>query len=148
MTATFIGATCHNRSERLVRALNEHELDVIMTPANLGDAHTYRFEHSVWPLARQKGCGLLAMKVFAGPDEGGHTLARMPRQYHDLAYRYALSLEGCASAVIGMLNRRDLHENVQRARTFQPLSGEEWERVGQIGPELAGKWGAHLGEVE
>ncbi|HEX9109220.1 MAG TPA: aldo/keto reductase [Longimicrobiales bacterium] len=142
----FIGATCHNRSERLVQALSEHELDVIMTPANLADVHTYGFERSVWPLARQKGCGLLAMKVFAGPDEGGHTIARMPRQYHDLAYRYALSLEGCASAVIGMLNRRDLHENVQRARTFQPLGKEDWERVGQIGAELARKWGQHLGE--
>ena len=143
----FVGATCHNRSSRLLDALRDYDLDVVMTAVNLADVHTYGFEEQVWPLARQKGCGLLAMKVFGGPAEDGHTPARMPRQFQDLAYRYALSLEGCASAVIGMLDRRELHENVQRARTFQPLTKEEWERVREVGPELAAKWGPHLGEV-
>ncbi len=143
----YVGATCHNRSTRLLDALRDYDLDVVMTAVNLADVHTYGFEDRIWPLARQKGCGLLAMKVFGGPaDRVQHNLALMPRQYQDLAFRYALSLEGCASAVIGVLDRQQLHENVQRARTFQPLAPEEWERVRQIGPELAAKWGEHLGE--
>lgn len=143
----FIGATCHNRAARLLDALGEYELDVIMTAVNLADVHTYGFEKQAWSLARQQGAGLVAMKVFGGPAQGVNNPAYMPRQFQDLAFRYALSLEGCASAVVGMLDRRELHENVLRARTFQPLTQEEWARVWEIGPGLAEKWGAHLGEV-
>ncbi|HEX9107965.1 MAG TPA: aldo/keto reductase [Longimicrobiales bacterium] len=143
----FIGATSHQRPTVLARALQEYDLDVVMTAANLADVHTYAFERDIWPLAREKGTGLVAMKVFGGPEQGVHTPALMPRQYQDLAFRYALSLEGCTLAVIGMLDRRELHENVQRARTFQPLAPAEWERVREIGPGLAAQWGAHLGEL-
>ncbi len=143
----FIGATSHQRPAILLRALQEYDLDVVMTPANPVDATTYGFERDVWPVARGKGAALVAMKVFGGPDEGGNTPARMPRQYQDLAFRYPLSLDGCALAVIGMLDRRELHENVQRARTFQPLTSEEWQRVWEIGAALAPSWGTHLGPV-
>ncbi len=141
----FVGATCHNRSARVLRALAEYDLDVIMVPANFVDARTYGFEARVWPAARQKGCGLVAMKVFGGPAEGVNTPALMPRQFQDLAFRYALSLDGCASAVIGMLDRRELHENVLRARTFQPLTADERMRLEEVGPDLAVRWGEHLG---
>ena len=144
----FIGATSHQRPSILLRALQEYDLDVVMTTTNLADAHTYTFERDTWPLAREKGTALVAMKVFGGPDEGVNTPARMPRQYQDLAFRYALSLDGCALAVVGMLDRRELHENVQRARTFQPLTPAEWERVREVGIGLAGSWGAHLGAME
>ncbi len=144
----FIGATCHNQSARVLRALAEYDLDAVMMPANFVDAHTYGFEGHVWPVAREKGCGLIAMKVFAGPAEGVDTPALMPRQFQDLAYRYALSLDGCASAVVGMLDRRELHENVLRARTFQPLAGHERARVDEVAPALAATWGQHLGDEE
>jgi predicted aldo/keto reductase-like oxidoreductase len=143
----FVGATCHNRPDRLLQLLGDHPLDVIMTAVNFADVHNYGFEHRVWPLARQQGCGLVAMKVFGGPAPGGDNPAYMPREHQDLAFRYALSLEGCATAVVGMLDRRELHENVRRARTFQPLTKEEWEIVARVGPELAAEWGPHLGEV-
>ena len=144
----FIGATSHQRPSILLRALREYDLDVIMTTANPGDAQTYGFERDVWPVAREKGTALVAMKVFGGPEVGVNTPALMPRQYQDLAFRYPLSLDGCALAVIGMLDRRELHENVQRARTFQPLTPAEWDRVREIGAGLAASWGAHLGDSE
>jgi uncharacterized protein len=38
----------------------------LMNAINLVDRHTYAFEDIVWPAARQKGIGLVAMKVFGG----------------------------------------------------------------------------------
>jgi hypothetical protein len=87
------------------------------------------------------------MKVFGGNAEGTATPAILPREWHDRAFRYALSLEGCALAVVGMVDRRELHENVARARAFQPLTAEEREPLLREGARLAQEWGPHLGAV-
>lgn len=146
--ARFVGVSAHCRPGPVLRALREFDIDVLMTAANFVDAYTYDFEGSVWPVAREKGVGLLAMKVFGGTMEGRATPALLPRHWHDRAFRYALSLEGCAAAVIGMVDRRELHENVQRARAFTPLDAAELERLADDGRRFAEDWGAHLGAVE
>lgn len=146
--ARFVGVTAHSRPARVVRALREYDVDVLMTAANFFDVHTYDFEGSIWPVAREKGVGLIAMKVFGGTMEGRPTPALLPRHWHERAFRYALSLEGCAAAVIGMVDRRELHENVQRVRAFTPLGAPELESLAQDGRRFAEDWGAHLGPVE
>lgn len=143
----FIGVTGHCRPERILRAIRDYDLDVVMTAVNFVDAHTYRFEATVWPEARRRGLGLVAMKVYGGTEKERHTPAVLPREWHDLAFRYALSLPGCATAVIGMVDRRELHENVQRARAFQPLSVEEKATLAEEGARLATEWGEHLGPI-
>lgn len=146
--ARWTGVTCHNRLGRLVRAIEEYPLDVIMTAANPVDVHTYGFERNAWPMARERDMGLVAMKVYGGIRGNGPTPAMMPRELQPLAFRYALSLEGCATAVVGMVDRRELHENVNRARAFQPLADEEVRHLDEVGPGLAREWGPHLGAVE
>lgn len=143
--ARFVGISGHNRPERFVRALREFDLDVMMTAVNFADVNTYNFEGVAWPLARERGAGLVAMKVFGGVRRGA---ANVPRERHDLAFRYALSLEGCATAVIGMLSDAELRQNVERARRFSPLSAEELGSLSGPGRELARHWGAHFGPVE
>ncbi len=107
--------------------------------------HTYDFEGRVWPLARQKGLGLVAIKVFGGVRRGA---ALMSRDLHDAAFRYALSLEGCATAVIGMVTRNELEENVARARNLQMLTPAARADLLGRGRQLAEDWGARFGPIE
>ena len=141
----FVGLSGHNRPQRFVDALQNFDFDVLMTAVNFVDVHTYNFEETVWPVARERGVGLVAMKVFGGIRGNGHTPALMPRMYHDQALRYALSLAGCATAVIGITSMQELEANVVRARGFQPLVAEEQEDLKASGRELATSWGPHLG---
>ena len=143
----YVGVSGHNRANRFVQALADYDLDVLMTAVNFADQHTYDFEGKVWPFARRRNVGLVAMKVFGGIRGGGHTPALMHSEHHELALRYAWSLEGCATAVIGMINNDELDENVRRARAFTPLTEAEREQLRSIGEELAREWGPHLGEV-
>src|SRR5437870_2540099 len=59
----FVGITGHNRPEKFAQVIARRDIDVMMNGVNLVDRHTYAFEDIVWPLARQKGIGLVAMKV-------------------------------------------------------------------------------------
>jgi predicted aldo/keto reductase-like oxidoreductase len=140
--------TGHSRPQRFINALADFDFDVVMTAVNFVDAHTYNFEQLVWPLAHRRGAALVAMKVFGGIKGGGHTPALLPRAYHEQAFRYALSLEGCATAVIGVSTMQELEENVRRARAFQPLTTEEQEDLRAAGRIMAARWGAHLGPRE
>ena len=140
-----IGVTGHSRPQRFINALADFDFDVVMTAANFVDVNTYQFEELVWPLAQRRGAALVAMKVFGGIKGAGHKPARLPRAYHDQAFRYALSLAGCATAVIGMSTMQELEENVRRARAFRPLTGEEQEDLRAAGRIMATRWGEHLG---
>lgn len=141
----FVGVSGHNRPDRFLRALADYDLDVLMTAVNFADVHTYAFERDIWPFARRRELGLVAMKVFGGIKGGGHTPALMDDALHEDALRYALSLEGCASAVLGMVSKDELDENVERARAFTPLTQVERDALLAKGLELAQQWGEHLG---
>jgi uncharacterized protein len=143
--ARYVGISGHNRPDRFVRALADYELDVMMTATNFVDVHTYNFEGKVWPFARRREVGLVAMKVYGGIKGSGHTPALMAGDHHEQALRYALSLEGCACAVIGIVSADELHENVERARAFMPLDDAERAELLKTGSDLAVEWGEHLG---
>jgi predicted aldo/keto reductase-like oxidoreductase len=144
----FVGLSGHNRPQRFVNAIADYDFDVLMNAVNFVDVHTYNFENMVWPFAHRRGIALIAMKVYGGINGNGHTPAMMPRTYHDQALRYALSLEGCATAVIGVSSMQELEENVRRARAFQPLTAEEQEDLRAAGRIMAERWGPHLGTVD
>jgi aryl-alcohol dehydrogenase-like predicted oxidoreductase len=143
----FVGVSGHSRPQRFVNALADFDFDVVMTAVNFVDVNTYDFENTVWPFAHRKGVGLVAMKVYGGIKGGGHTPALLPRTYHEQALRYALSLEGCATAVVGMSSMRELEENVHRARSFQPLTEAEHSDLRAGGRIMAERWGPHLGPL-
>jgi predicted aldo/keto reductase-like oxidoreductase len=146
--ARYVGVSGHNRPERFIRALADYDLDVLMTAVNFVDVHTYGFERRVWPFAHRRGMGLVAMKVYGGIKGSGHTPALMDSEHHELALRYALSLPGCATAVIGMVNDDELSENVRRARAFTPLTEGEGDMLLASGESLAEEWRDHLGAVD
>ncbi len=146
----FVGLSGHNRPGRFRDALRHFEIDVLLNAVNFADCHTYGFEEQIWPAAARANVGLIAMKVYGGaqhPAPAGLSHCRMPAAYRDSAFRYALSIPGVACAVIGMATRRELTENLRRARTFTPLSSLEIARLRQEGRLLAREWSDHFGPV-
>lgn len=146
----FVGLSGHNRPSRFLQALRHLEIDVLLNAVNFVDRHTYNFEEQVWPAAARANIGLIAMKVFGGaqhPSPSTLSHSQMPVEYHDMAFRYALSQPHVCCATIGMATPRELDENLARARNFRPLSVWEGRRLYDTGALLAPRWADHLGPV-
>ncbi len=144
----FVGISGHNRPDRFLKYLDAYEIDVMMNAVNFADQYTYGFEHNVWPVARRKNVGLVAMKVFGGMGAGaGLSATTMPVRHLPLAFRYALSLPGITTAVIGMASGMEVQRNVAAVQSFQPITEAERQEAGRLGRQLAAKWGPHFGAV-
>jgi len=149
-----IGFTCHHHPGKAERLLNEAlqgnlELDAVMLAMNFVDRYTYAFEERVLPLARQLDLGVAVMKVFGGAKEMNYEVNRESQLTggHHAAFRYALGLPGTSLAVIGMNSAAEVERNIAWARAWEPLTGEEAERLEAEGRRLSAEWGAHFGEV-
>lgn len=146
----FVGLSGHSRPARFLSAIQQFDIDVLLNAVNFADRHTYNFEESVWPAAARANIGLIAMKVFGGakdPPPSSMSHSQMPAEYHDVAFRYALSQPQVSCAVIGMATHQELEDNLRRARGFSPLSIGEARRLHHDGALLAKKWSDHLGPV-
>ena len=146
----FVGLSGHSRPSRFLHALRQFDIDVLLNAVNFVDRHTYNFEEQVWPAAARANIGLIAMKVFGGAEQPPpKTLSnsKMPVEYHDIAFRYALSQPQVCCASIGMATHRELEENLRRARMFQPLTDGEGRRLHDAGALLARQWTDHLGPL-
>jgi aryl-alcohol dehydrogenase-like predicted oxidoreductase len=140
----FIGITGHNRPEKFAQVIARRDIDVMMNAINIIDRHTYAFEDIVWPLAREKGIGLAAMKVFGG----GIQACRMPAELRHASFRFAQSVKGVALTVIGMGTLKELEQNVQWAKEFKPMMAEEANELKAKTVALAKQWGAHLDRLD
>lgn len=148
----YIGVSGHNRSGRFGQVIETGEIDVVMVALNFIDEHTYRFEQETLPMARKHGCGLLAMKVFGGHRGGfaGYRQrgpSKMPAEYLERAMRYALTIEGVASAVIGPYTVEEARQNVEWAKRFTPLTSAEQVALREKGKAWAADWGPRFGPV-
>ncbi len=152
----YIGFTAHHMTRRSTRlleaALNQElEIDAVMLAMNYADRHTYGFEDLVLPLAERLDLGVACMKVFGGTREMNYEVNRdsaLGDQPHQPALRYALGLPGVALAVVGMFTIEEMEKNIAWARAWEPLTGEEAERLQDLGREVAKSWGPHFGDVE
>ena len=146
----FVGFSGHNRPARFTAAIDRFEVDVLLNAVNFTDRHTYDFEHGVLPMAAKHQIGLIAMKVYGGQRRSffaGISNSLMPKQYLDMAFRYALSQPHVACVAIGMATQQELEENLHRAKNFIPLRPQEIQRLEALGKPLAKEWGPHLGAV-
>jgi predicted aldo/keto reductase-like oxidoreductase len=146
----LVGLSGHSRPSRFLSALRHFDIDVLLNTVNFVDRHTYNFEEHIWPVAVQAKIGLIAMKVFGGaqnPSPNTLSHSQLPVEYHDMAFRYALSQPHVCCATIGMATHRELEENLRRARQFEPLSVGEARRLHDAGAPLARQWAAHFGPV-
>ena len=148
----FIGFTAHNHPWKCARLLREIDVDVVMLAMNYADRFTYGFERTVAPLARRYDVGLVCMKVYGGADAMDYNTPVACAMGVDrdlqLAFRYALSIPGCATAVIGVYNEQELEQNVRWAQEWTPLSPVELAALDQDGATLAEQWGTHFGPAQ
>ena len=145
-----VGLSGHSRPKRFLHALRQFQIDALLNAVNFVDRHTYNFEERVWPAAVQANIGLIAMKVYGGaldPPPTRLSHSKLPVEYHDAAFRYALSQPQVCCAVIGIATPWELEQNLQRARNFQPLSDAEAKRLHEAGVPMARQWTDHLGPV-
>ena len=149
----FLGISGHHMPGAFPRLLETGHVDVLLTVINFVDRHTYNFEGTVLPIAREHNVGIVAMKVFGGARRkaGSYQNPKAPPEldleHLPLAVRYSLGISGVATVNIGVHNVRQLRKNVELVRSFQPLSWEEESAVHKMGAELAQQWGPHFGPV-
>jgi uncharacterized protein len=142
----FVGVTGHNRPEKFAKVIEKRDIDVMMNAVNVVDRHIYNFEDVVWPAARKKNVGLVAMKVF-----GGNIVAKpckMPEELREASFRFAQSVQGVTLTVIGMGSEKELEQNVEWAKNFKPMTAEELTELKKKTVALAEKWGAHLDRLD
>lgn len=121
----FIGITGHARPDILGNALTRYPFDTVLVALGMADRLVTSPETFCLPIARERGMGVIAMKVF------GHG----EYQDRDLALRYSLGLEGVSLAILGMESTDHIDANVEIAARFQPLSEQEEIRlIEQIRP--------------
>jgi hypothetical protein len=110
-----IGITGHTRPEVLVEAFRRFPFATALVPLSSMDALISDFGEALFPLSRERGFGVIAMKVLAG---GSMT------RYAAESLRYALSLP-VGTAVVGMGSREEVRQNASVAASFRPLTVDE-----------------------
>ncbi|NUQ71548.1 MAG: aldo/keto reductase [Chthonomonadales bacterium] len=146
----FIGVSGHNYVEKMVAAVRTGIPDVVMPAVNFVDQHIYGYETRVLPEARKRRMGIVAMKVLGGAPNFAYRNpipALMPKDHINDSIRYALGLEGVATAVIGFNFVEQLRQAVSVAKGYRPLTSTEYAGLSQRGKELVASWGHHLGPV-
>jgi len=118
-----IGFSGHVSAAGMKRAVELYDFDVMMMALNHQSTDgTDDFEGLPAPLARQKGMGVVAMKVIR-PRETVNGLAAK-----DLV-RYALTLNDFHMANIGIDSMEVLNTNLEILRDFSPLGEEKMKEI-------------------
>jgi aryl-alcohol dehydrogenase-like predicted oxidoreductase len=140
-----IGCTSHLRPARALPAFQTGEFELFMCTVNFVERHIYNYEEKVFPEARRRNIGVIAMKVLGGPAKGGALLAG-PEDYRT-TLRYAWGVQGVAVAIIGLRTPEELRQALAAARSYQPFSPAEMAAVTERGKQLAAQWGPLRGPV-
>ena len=115
----FAGITGHHEPTIIVEGLRRYNFDTTLIPVNAADKHHPRpFIPSVLAVARQKGVGVIAMKV---PAYGRLFKPGVLDGMHQ-AMGYTLSQAGVHCCVIAAETVAQLESNVEVARAFKPLN--------------------------
>jgi len=146
----FLGVSGHCRPWRFVKAMQERSFEVMLTAVSIVARHIYGFEHEVWPMAAERGIGLLAMKVFGGVrrSEVSAKGANLPDDLKEAGLRYVLGLPHCSAAVIGMIDGAELERTLAWTRAYKPLSPMERAMLEQPTRALAAEWGELYGPAD
>ena len=138
-----VGMTCHLRPGRALPVMRTGKIELVMAAVNPGDRHIYNFEGTVFEEARERGLGIVAMKVLGGLV--GDKPLLLDR--YDDAVRYALGIPGLSVAILGMKSVAELERAVKTVKAYEPLSEQDERRISAVGKELAVAWGEHRGPV-
>jgi len=115
------GITGHTGSGILIEAIERWDPDAVMTTFPCTRPDQGRFEDELLPLARERKIPVIAMKTVRHARDADIKAPEL--------IRYALSLEGVCTAVVGLDSLAHLRENVAMARGFKPMPAEERGRL-------------------
>jgi predicted aldo/keto reductase-like oxidoreductase len=130
-TIRAFGITGHSGAEVLIECIKRFEPDTVLTifPATRPDQG--RYEQELLPLARARGIGVIAMKTI----RYGHQ-ARLPGTE---LLRYALSLDGIHTTIVGLDSPTRLNQNAAVATGFRPMkTAKRFELSKHASSALAG----------
>ncbi|MEM6883440.1 MAG: aldo/keto reductase, partial [Verrucomicrobiota bacterium] len=114
---SHFGVTGHSGAQILMDAINRFDPDALLSVYPCTRDDEGRYEDQLLPLARERKMGVVAMKTVKR--------ARNAELIGSDLVRYALSLEGIASTIVGLDTLGHLLENVQMATDFKPLTPKE-----------------------
>jgi len=121
----FIGFTGHKDPSIHLKMLSHNfPFDTVQMPLNCLDATFRSFEANVLPEVNRRGMAALGMKSLGGSGE----LVREGAVVVTMGLRYAMSLP-VAVTISGIDSLDVLHQNLEVARNFQPLSAAEMQTV-------------------
>jgi aryl-alcohol dehydrogenase-like predicted oxidoreductase len=121
----FLGFTGHkDPSIHLKMLSHDFPFDTVQMPLNCLDATFRSFETKVLPEVNRRGIAALGMKSLGGSGE----LVREGAVVVTTGLRYAMSLP-VAVTISGIDSLEVLHQNLEVARSFQPLSAAEMQAI-------------------
>lgn len=115
-TIRAFGVTGHSSAGLMASAIRAWDPDAVLTIFPCTRPENGRYEEEVLPLARERDMGIIAMKTVRrarGADLKGTDLVR-----------YAMSLKGVHSVIVGLDTEGHLDENARMAADFKPMSGK------------------------
>lgn len=126
----FIGVTGHHDPAMIRACIERFDFDTVLMPVNPAEQGGNGFLTEVLPLARERGMGIVGMKVcFRG------FAAQLP-WYTGMEpfVRFALS-QPVTNVVIGCDDIAQLEENARMAANLTPMTMEEQQRIiSAVGP--------------
>lgn len=121
----FVGFTGHKDPEIHLKMLSRNfPFDTVQMPLNCFDATFHSFETRVLPELNRRGIAPLGMKSLGGSGEMISKGAITPAE----GLRYAMSLP-VAVTISGMDSPAVLHQNLEIARGFHPMSAADMQAL-------------------
>jgi aryl-alcohol dehydrogenase-like predicted oxidoreductase len=110
-----IGITGHTRPEVIAEAMKRFPFATALVPLSSTDSLVNDFGKVLFPLARERKFGVIAMKVLT---------AGKVTEFVQESLRYSFSLP-VSTAIVGMGTRDEVRQNVEVAGMFQPMTPAE-----------------------
>jgi uncharacterized protein len=110
-----IGITGHTRPEVIKEALNRFDFETVLVPLSSVDKLLNDFGDVIFPVAKKKNVGVIAMKVLS---DGRVT------DFVEDSLRYVFSLP-ISTAIVGVKSTVELKQNVEIAKNFVPMTKKE-----------------------
>ncbi|MBX3185704.1 MAG: aldo/keto reductase [Labilithrix sp.] len=114
----FVGLTGHHDPDVLLDAMDRYAFDTVLVPINPADPARRPFITTVIPKAREKGMGVIGMKVMSA----GQILADGAASATE-CIRYAMAFAD--TLIIGCSSSAEVRENLSAGRTQEPMSRDE-----------------------
>jgi predicted aldo/keto reductase-like oxidoreductase len=125
------GITGHSDAGILIECMKRFDPDAVLTifPSTRPDKG--RYEDELLPLARARKMGVIGMKTIRFARQAGLSAKEL--------LRYALSLDGVNTVIVGLDSVRNFNENAAVATNFRPMKeGDRTELFGRASGALAG----------